>query len=338
MTAFSMLSDFIRHTMRMSHIYQPVMLMELLGRGGRASRRQIAAALLQRDESQLEYYEHVTTNMVGKVLTRKREFTDSHGQPHHCRIVEKDGDTYTLSGFLQLVPSEVEHLVGLCNDRLDDYLKKRSDPWSHRKKSSGYISGTKRYEVLKRARFRCELDGVSAEEKALEVDHIVPRNKGGSDDLSNLQALCYSCNASKRDRDDTDFRGIAESYNHRAQGCCFCDIESRVIADRELAVAILDQHPVTRLHTLIIPKRHVSDYFDLHQPERNTIDQLLHDRKQAIEDEDDTVTGFNVGMNCGEDAGQTVSHAHIHLIPRRRRDVENPAGGVRGCVPAKQRY
>ena len=69
MTVFSMLSGFIQRTMRMSHIYQPVMLMELLNRGGSASRREIAAALLDRDESQLEYYEHVTTNMVGKVLT-----------------------------------------------------------------------------------------------------------------------------------------------------------------------------------------------------------------------------------------------------------------------------
>ena len=103
-------------------------------------------------------------------------------------------------------------------------------------------------------------------------------------------------------------------------------------------MAIADKYPVTPLHTLIIPKRHVSDYFDLHQPERNAIDQLLHDRKQSIEAEDATVTGFNVGMNCGEDAGQTISHAHVHLIPRRKGDVADPAGGIRGCIPAKQHY
>jgi hypothetical protein len=68
---------------------------------------------------------------------------------------------------------------------------------------------TLRYEILKRAKFRCELCGISADEKALEVDHIVPRNRGGADDLPNLQALCYSCNAMKRDRDEVDFRGIA---------------------------------------------------------------------------------------------------------------------------------
>ena len=286
MTIFSMLSGFIRHTMRMSHIYQPVMLMELLNRGGSASRREIAAALLRRDESQLEYYEHVTTNMVGRVLTQKRVLAGTDGEPHPYRVVDKKKDAYALIGCDQLGPEEVEQLIRLCNDKLDAFLTKRRDPWSHRKKSSGYISGTKRYEVFKRAHFRCELCGVSADKKALEVDHIVPRNKGGSDDLSNLQALCYSCNAAKRDHDDTDFRGMAESYNYRQEGCCFCGITSGVLGERELTVAIADQYPVTRLHTLIIPKRHVSDYFDLYQPERNGIDQLLRDRKQAIEAED----------------------------------------------------
>ena len=317
-----MLSGFIQRTMRMSHIYQPVMLMELLNRGGSASRREIAAALLDRDEFQLEYYEHVTTNMVGKVLTQKRERADPDGALHPYRVVDKNNDVYTLAGF----------------DQLDAFLMKRSDPWSHRKRSSGYISGTKRYDVLKRAHFRCELCGISADKKALEVDHIVPRNKGGSDDLSNLQALCYTDNATKRDRDDTDFRDMAESYNHRQEACSFCDIPSGVLVERELAVAIADRYPVTPLHTLIIPKRHVSDYLDLHQPERNAVDQLLQIRKQVIEAEDATVTGFNVGMNCGEDAGQTIAHAHIHLIPRRKGDVTNPAGGIRGCIPAKQRY
>jgi len=81
-----------------------------------------------------------------------------------------------------------------------------------------------------------------------------------------------------------------------------------------------------------------SEYFDLHQPERNAIDQLLRERKEVIEREDASVTGFNVGVNCGQDAGQTIWHAHVHLIPRRNGDVVNPRGGVRGCIPAQQNY
>ena len=325
MTVLSILSDFIQNKMRMSHIYQPVMLMELLKRRGNASRREIAAALLQRDGSQLEYYERIVTNMVGRVLTNRK-------------VVFKERDLYSLNGFNELTASQIKHLVGLCDGKLNAFLKKRDDPWSHRKTSTGYISGTKRYEVLKRGHFRCELCGVSADIKALEVDHIVPRNKGGSDDITNLQALCYSCNATKRDRDDTDFRGMAESYKHREHGCVFCDITTGVLADHELAVTINDKHSVTPQHTLIIPKRHVSDYFDLHQPERNAIDQLLRERKEVIEREDDSVTGFNIGVNCGQDAGQTIWHAHVHLIPRRNGDVANPRGGVRGCIPAQQNY
>ena len=100
-------------------------------------------------------------------------------------------------------------------------MEQRGDRiWSHRKKSSGYVSGTLRYEVLKGAKFRCELCGISAQEKALEVDHIVPRNSGGKDDLSNLQALCYSCNAMNRYRDDTDLRQIADSYKVRGKAVC----------------------------------------------------------------------------------------------------------------------
>jgi len=196
-----------------------------------------------------------------------------------------------------------------------------------------------KYDVLKRARFRCELCGVSADEKALEVDHIIPRNHGGSDDPTNLQSLCYSCNAMKRDRDDTDFRAIRESYHHRDPGCVFCAIEQeRVIAENELAFVIRDGFPVTPLHHLIIPKRHVTGYFELGQAEINAVNQLLHQAKKIIEEADAGVSGFNVGVNTGESAGQTIFHCHIHMIPRRVGDVPNPRGGVRHTIPGKGNY
>jgi ATP adenylyltransferase len=81
------------------------------------------------------------------------------------------------------------------------------------------------------------------------VDHIVPRNKGGTDDTSNLQALCYSCNATKRDRDNTDFRDIAASYMKRDAECVFCEIDAkRVIAENELSFAIRDGYSVSDKH------------------------------------------------------------------------------------------
>ena len=206
---FRRLSDFIQNQMRMSHVYQPVMLRVLLTHEGQASVREIAKALLSEDQSQIEYYEQITKRMVGRVLTANRGITD------------KSDDVYALKGFSQLSPSERDELVALCEGKIIEFLERRSDPWSHRRQAEGYVPGTLRYETLKRAKFRCELCGISAEEKALEVDHIVPRNHGGADDAFNLQALCYSCNATKRDRDDTDFRRIAERYEESDFGMHF---------------------------------------------------------------------------------------------------------------------
>lgn len=90
---------------------------------------------------------------------------------------------------------------------------------------------------------------------------------------------------------------------------------------------------------LAIPRRHVADYFDLHQPERNAIQRLLEDgRLRLLARQQPKVAGFNVGINAGEAAGQTIFHCHVHLIPRSDGDVEHPRGGVRGVVPTKRDY
>jgi ATP adenylyltransferase len=304
------------------------MLLKLLRNQGRAKIRDIAKSLLSHDQSQIEYYEQITKNMVGRVLTKNRDLT------------ERVDDEYRLKSFDDLSSNEINNLVSLCREKVAEYIEKRgSRIWEHRVKSEGYVPGTLKYEVLKRAKSRCELCGISNHEKALEVDHIVPRNHGGADDLSNLQALCYSCNAMKRDRDDTDFRGVAETYQLRQKGCPFCDLNaSRIIAENSLCFAIRDAFPVTERHTLIMPKRHVADYFSLYQPELNAVHSLLREMKALIAGQDEAVSGFNVGVNEGATAGQTILHCHVHLIPRRDGDVANPRGGVRGVIPNKQIY
>jgi hypothetical protein len=144
-------------------------------------------------------------------------------------------------------------------------------------------------------------------------ESIIPRNKGGTDDLSNLQALCYSCNATKRDRDDTDFREVAAAYKNREANCPFCRIDAkRIMAENELSFAIRDAYPVSDKHTLIIPKRHVVGFFDLYQPEINSVHSLSLEMKDEISNADSTVTGFNVGVNDGLSAGQSVFHVHVH--------------------------
>jgi diadenosine tetraphosphate (Ap4A) HIT family hydrolase len=172
------------------------------------------------------------------------------------------------------------------------------------------------------------------------VDHIIPRNQGGPDDISNLQALCFRCNAGKRDTDRTDFRGVLASYGQRQEGCVFCTLEGsgRVLLENELALCIADAYPVTPGHSLVIPRRHVADGMALHQPEWNAVVDLLKLRQKQLSDQDASISGWNVGLNSGEAAGQTVLHAHWHLIPRREGDCAKPRGGVRGVISGKQTY
>ena len=82
----------------------------------------------------------------------------------------------------------------------------------------------------------------------------------------------------------------------------------------------------------------MADYFDLYRPERNAIEDMLHEQRTAILAEDPTVTGFNIGINAGKSAGQSIFHVHVHLIPTRQGDVEEPRGSVRGVIPGKQGY
>ncbi|MFA5603000.1 MAG: HIT family protein [Bacilli bacterium] len=123
------------------------------------------------------------------------------------------------------------------------------------------------------------------------------------------------------------------------QSCIFCNIEPNlIIIENELAYGIRDGFPVTSLHSLIIPKRHISSYFDLTQKELMACNELIREIQTQIREHDPTVTGFNVGVNIGKTAGQTIFHSHIHLIPRREGDVPNPKGGVRHVIPEKGFY
>ena len=121
--------------------------------------------------------------------------------------------------------------------------------------------------------------------------------------------------------------------------CPFCKVESEreIIASSPLSVAFYDGFPVSPGHALIIPKRHVSSFFDLSQEERQDLLNLADSVKRVVEERYHP-DGYNIGVNVGEAAGQSIFHVHMHLIPRYQGDVPNPRGGVRGVIPAKQNY
>jgi diadenosine tetraphosphate (Ap4A) HIT family hydrolase len=118
--------------------------------------------------------------------------------------------------------------------------------------------------------------------------------------------------------------------------CPFCNAEGTVLAN-PLAHGRYDQFPVTRGHLLLIPNRHVADWFDTTTEERQAVFTLA-DEARAMLIAEFAPDGFNLGINVGAAAGQTVWHAHLHLIPRYRSDVPNPRGGVRAVIPGKQIY
>ena len=121
--------------------------------------------------------------------------------------------------------------------------------------------------------------------------------------------------------------------------CPFCILESNrdIVIENENAFAIFDKFPVSNGHLLIIPKLHCNSYFDLDIQIQNACWDIVSLGKQLLE-KMYSPSGYNIGININEAAGQTIPHAHIHLIPRYTGDVSNPRGGVRGVIPFKQDY
>ena len=128
-------------------------------------------------------------------------------------------------------------------------------------------------------------------------------------------------------------RGVWKLSNKE---CVFCQMKDYIL-ENELAYAIYDNYPVGKGHMLFIPKRHVKDFFDITKEEREAIFELIDEGKKLL-DKKYSPDSYNVGINCGEHAGQTIMHVHVHLIPRYIGDMKDPTGGVRGVIPEKMKY
>jgi len=320
---YESLKEFIQSKMRLSHIYQPLLIKALVEAGGSATVRQLATTFLSSDESQILYYEKRLKEMPIRVLAR-------HG------IIAKDKDLVSLN-LGKLTLEQRAEIKKLCEAKMQEFIVARGLAiWDYRLLDDSPIPDLIRYRVLKEAKGRCALCGVTKDERPLDIDHIIPRSKGGETIYENLQVLCSKCNRSKRNQDDADFRNLIEGdpdYH-----CVFCKIhKEEYLIENEFAFAKLDKYPVTDGHTLIIPKRHFSEYFNITKVEQTAVSDLITiRRKQLIEDAG--VKGFNIGVNSGQVAGQTIFHCHIHLIPRRKGDLDDPRGGVRGVIPGKMKY
>ncbi len=120
--------------------------------------------------------------------------------------------------------------------------------------------------------------------------------------------------------------------------CAFCELPlERIVLSNQQGVVVRDAYPITQGHTLIIPRRHVGSFFDIDVKERDALLALLEEAKRRL-DREFNPDGFNVGINDGPAAGQTVAHLHVHLIPRYNGDRADPRGGVRWIIPEKAKY
>ncbi len=125
---------------------------------------------------------------------------------------------------------------------------------------------------------------------------------------------------------------------HPLNDCPFCRTDlSQILFGNELAIVVWDAYPVSPGHALIIPRRHITDFFQTTRKERGAISDLLESIKSEIVRRY-RPSGFNLGVNVGESAGQTIEHTHMHVIPRYFGDVQDPRGGIRGVIPSKRNY
>jgi len=193
MVTFDELLKFVESELKMSHVYQPLLISFLADSGGSATVRQLALEFSLADEASIRLYEKRIKTMPVPVLVKRG-------------VVEKRDDLVALR-VDSLTYEQKARIRAACDLRIADFLDKRGiDIWSGLIEIDP-VPNTVRYDILKRDR-KCMLCGASPEtdnEVRLHVDHIVPRSKGGSNDFSNLQTLCMECNLGKSNRDDSDF-------------------------------------------------------------------------------------------------------------------------------------
>lgn len=185
---FDALVDFLEHRMSLSHIYQPLLIRSLVEAGATATLRQLAHAFLAQDESQLLFYEKRIKEMPLRVLT-------GHG------VVRRDGDLILLATE-KLTLEQRARVKMLCEMRMQEYVQKRGLAiWDHRLLEADPVPDNLRYRVLAVSGGRCALCGCTKNERPLDVDHIIPRSRGGKNVLANLQVLCAKCNRTKGNKD-----------------------------------------------------------------------------------------------------------------------------------------
>jgi ATP adenylyltransferase len=260
------LIEFIDNTMRMSHIYQPLLIQSLVESGGQATLRELAVKFLREEEAEIKEMMKTIKTMPVHVLSAKNK---NRKKPI---VEEKDGVVRLLAKPADL--KERAEILGACARKLHEYVARRGEGiWNHKWLDSP-AGGAMRLRVLEAGGRRCAICGATHKDRLLDVDHIIPRSKGGPSTFENLQVLCSKCNRSKGNRSQRDFRAAEPSATHQDCHVCAMPTLTDFSAENELARAVwIDTRTGPQL--CILPKRHVHAYVDLTSHEVLAMHDLL---------------------------------------------------------------
>lgn len=296
---FEELKIFLKEKMKLSHLYQPLLIKELIDNGGKATIRQLAISFLKNDESQIQYFEKRIREMPLKVLSK-------HG------IIERKNDLVELLSDSLTFVQKIE-IQKICDEKIFEFVSEKGmGVWDYRYLDDEYIPDSLRYRLLKEAKGICALCGSTKEMRPLDIDHILPRSKGGKTVYENLQVLCSKCNRSKNNKDDEDFRALNNKM--KIENCTYCYCKDKVLVENEYAILIENNESDSKYNSLIIPKRHVEDFIEITKVELSAIHDLLKIRKKEIIENDKSVNGFifESRMTVNND-----NHCSFNLIPER---------------------
>ena len=285
--------------MSMTHIYQPVMIKKLLESNGRATTETIAKEFIDWDDSLLQYYK-------GCVMRWPKITLEKHN------IVEYNKGTFMLL-LDGITPKQRERLIELCDNKTNEYVDKYENRLGV-KSNRNSISGTVKYDIFAKFKGVCVACGINSQRRLMDIDHIIPVNMGGNNDISNLQLLCYKCNREKRDRDKTNFVQWHKRLKYRDSKCSLCKMNP--VKTNAMTSAVRMKSSESKLDSVIFPRRHVGTFFDLIPAEKNHCMSLVEKVKMDIMERDRDIGSFSVNFDSIMSPKKHM-HYHINVIPHK---------------------
>lgn len=284
------MAHFVKHTMEMTSVYQPIMIRTLVESGGEASDLDIARAFLGEDKKQLEYYARIAKRWPRRVLVK-------HGVVAYRKGGRGKRGVFALR-LEEATDGQRRRIAELCNLRLEEYIDKNvaDMPSFNRFGRDPPVPDAVRDAVLARTGCMCAACGTRLDGAATWIDYIIPPGIGGdADDPSNLMALCAVCGLAKRDRNALEFLLVRNRIKFRS-GCYLCEKRESADLRNDLAVAVPAARPAAGHRWIVAPKRHVSRFEEMIPAERHLCMDLIEPTKKRMRGAGCGMRGFSVSM------------------------------------------